>query len=473
MDRRTVLRLMAGGAAALIPTVKPAGKPTKPPKPTSTPLPISVRPQGGDGKVIIRPRTRTATAGQGAPYGGAVTHGDQLTTNHVGPWTLQGVSKGSETLDSSLSDPGRGYWRFDTPDEFSSTTAWPSNANDSNPSILNATSLHEGTVTGSPVTIDGYSIPVGTRIVQFRVMPNQIPFYAQGTSLKVLFRGCRFRWTNGLGGEGLFNDNVATSSQQVMLHYCDVGLLSREVPAASEGEIIIKFIGGLNHRLLRNHQTLSATFNQPNVSGCEYTENYIDDMIYPYGAGGPNSDFLPKHLNGISSEGGLTSIKILRNRIIAPSPDGATGSTGTALGQPGYGTQSGQTGYGSGTNPGRLVDQTDCIALFSGEGLNIGDGVTGLQIKDNYLGGAGYCVYAGSAGAQNLVMTGNTFTTRYWTDGGNFGAVTATPTWGSNGNSQSNNVWADDYGTGGNGATATANRQYPSGNGPRVGASVI
>ena len=56
MDRRTVLGLMAGGAAALIPTGRPTHKP-KPPKPTPTPTPVSVRQQGGT--VIIRPRTRT------------------------------------------------------------------------------------------------------------------------------------------------------------------------------------------------------------------------------------------------------------------------------------------------------------------------------------------------------------------------------------------------------------------------------
>lgn len=71
------------------------------------------------------------------------------------------------------------------------------------------------------------------------------------------------------------------------------------------------------------------------------------------------------------------------------------------------------------------------------------------------------------------MVTGNKITTRWWTNGGNFGAITDIPAWGSNGNSQSNNTWADDYGTGGNGCTALADRQYPAGNGPRAGTSFV
>jgi hypothetical protein len=405
----------------------------------------------------------------------AVTHGDQLTINDVGPWALQARTKGTESLDT-VAGPSRGYFRFDTPDEFSSSSAWPSNANDSNPGVLNNPSLHAGTVTGSPLTIDGYTIAVGTRIVQFRELPDTYEFYAQGTSLKILYRGCRFRSEFGYSGIGIFNDASSTSSQQIMLHYCDIGLTSKDPPNGTEGLMHIKFLAGQNHRLLRNYHTISATYIQPNAQGCEITENYIDDYLYPYGDGGTEG-VLPNpnagHLNGLSTEGGLTSIKILRNRILAPSPDGATGSTGTALGQVGYGTQPGQSGYGAGTAPGRIVPATDCIAIFTNGGDNIGDGVTGLQIKDNYVGGTGWCIYAPGVNSQNVTLTGNKITTRWWTNGGQSGAITAQPTWGSNGNTQSNNTWADDFGTGGNGTTAVANRQYPLGNGPRAGTSVI
>lgn len=415
----------------------------------------------------------------GGVYNRAVTHGDQLTVNDVGPWALQEVPKGTETL-SSLTGPGRGYWRFDTPDEFSSSTAWPSDANDSNPSILNDTTLHEGTVTGSPVTIDGYSIPVGTRIVQFRDFPDGYDFYAQGTNLQVLFRGCRFRSATGYGQTGVFNDNTAAATQRIYMHYCDLGTTTKDVANGSTGHVIVRFLGGANHRILRNHHTNSSTFYQPNTQGCVFVENWINEFVFTYGESGTSGGFGSDvyHNNGISSEGGLTSITIQRNRILAPSPDGATGGGLTAAGQPGYGTQSGQTGYGAGSNPGRVVGQTDCIALFTTNGLaNAGTSPGSILIDSNYLGGTGVPLYAGNGdGAHpgsNIWVTNNKFTTQWWENGGQFGAITDTPTWGSNGNAQSNNVWADDYGTGGNGTTATADRQYPLGNGPRAGTAVI
>lgn len=409
---------------------------------------------------------------------GPVTHGDQLTVNSVAPWTLQGVAKGAETL-GTLSGPSRGFWQFSTPDEFSSAAAWPSNANDANPSVLNNPALHSGTVTGSPVTIDGYTIPVGTRIVQFQVFPSGFDFFAQGTSLKVLFRGCRFRWTQGVGGSGLFNDNGSTTSQQIMMHYCDIGYTSLDPAPGETGLMHIKFLGGQGHRLLRNYHTRSSTFIQPNAQGVEVTECWIDEYIYAYGESGTSGGFdsTVLHLNGISSEGGLTSVKILRNHILCPSPDGATGSTGSAAGQIGYGTQPGQTGYGAGTNPGRLTTQTDCIALFSSNGLpNLGDAITGLQVKDNLLGGSGYCLYAGNSlgNCQNVIVTGNKVTTRFWSNGGNHGPITDVPAWGTSGNVTSGNTWADDYGTAAaDGSTAIANRQFPAGDGPRAGTTVF
>jgi hypothetical protein len=262
------------------------------------------------------------------------------------------------------------------------------------------------------------------------------------------------------------------------MHYCDVGLSSLDPTDGGFGASIIRNIGGSNHRYLRGYHTISATFFQPNVPGIAIVENYIDEFLYPYGDGGtqgiiPNPD--AGHLNGISSEGGMTSIQILRNHIIAESPDGATGSTGSALGHIGYGTQVGQSGYGAGTNPGRLIASTDCIALFTSNGQpNIGDGITDLQIKDNYLGGTGYALYAGNTTAQGVICTGNTFTTKYWPNSGQFGPVTYEPAWGSNGNVATGNLWADDYGTSPHpGSDLLATRQYPTGNGPRTGAVIF
>lgn len=409
--------------------------------------------------------TRLLQSGGGT---GPVSHGANLTMNNVGPWTLQSVAKGSEVL-SSLTGPVRGYWRFDTPDEFAPTSTYTYDNNPSN---------HGGVVPAGGLTIDGYVVPAGVRVVQFYNFPNGYDFSAQGTSLKILFRGCRFRWSTGVSGTGIFNDSTSTAAQQIMVHYSDIGLQSKN-PTGGEGLMHIKFIGGANHRLLRNYHTLSSTFLQPNTTGCVIVENYIDEALYIFGENGPSGagDFL--HLNGCSTEGGLSTLHILRNRIVMPSPDGSTGGGMTASGQPGYGTQVGQTGYGSGTDPGRIVPQTDCIALFTSNGTQWL--ATDVQIRDNLLGGSGYPLYAESTVGQqtNLKITGNRVTTKWWTAGGqqaggpvSWGAGSAIVN-GVNGCELSGNTWADDYGTGGNGTTATANRQYPAGNGPRVGTIAI
>jgi hypothetical protein len=410
----------------------------------------------------------------------AVTNGQDLTPAMTGPWAVQNVAQGSETLGSSLTGPPRGFWRFDTTSEFVPAGVWPASASDSNLSALNNPSLHGGTVTGSPVQIDGYTIPAGTQIVQFQIFPDGFDFDAQLTSLVVLFRGCRFRFTQGLGGTGLFNDFNSTSGQQIMVHYCDIGMTTLDPPATAPGNMIIKNLGGLNHRYLRNFHTRSGTFYQPNTQGVSIIENYIDEYIYTYGEAGVDGagpDASTLHLNGSSSEGGITSIKILRNRITCPSPDGSTGSTGSAAAQIGYGTQPGQLGYGAGSNPGRLTTQTDNIALFSSNALpNQGTSPGAIQVSDNYIGGSGYCLYAGNAlgNCTNITVTGNRVTTRWWPNGGNFGPITDVPAFGTNGNVTGGNIWADDYGTAVNpGSTALADRQYPAGNGPRAGTAVF
>lgn len=395
----------------------------------------------------------------------AVGHGAELVIENTGPWALQGVAKGSETLANKT--PGGSYWRFDNPDEFAPTGTYVYNNNTTN---------HGGVVPAGGMTIDGYSVPAGTRVVQFYNFTSG-DFYAQGTSLKVLFRGCRFRWAVGCDGTGLFNDNGATASQQIMVHFCDIGLNTKD-PTSGEGLMHLKFLGGANHRVLRNYMTNGSTFLQPGVSGTEIIENWIDEAIYTYGELGPSGagDFL--HLNGCSSEGGLQVLHILRNHILYPSPDGSTGGGLTAAGQTGYGTQPGQTGYGSGSAPGRKVPQTDCIALFTSNGTQWLS--TDVQVRDNLIGGAGYCLYAESSAGQqtNLKITGNKVSTKWWTNGGQEGGPVS---WGNgspivngvNGCELSNNTWYDDYGTGGDGTTATADRQYPYGNGPRVGTTAI
>ena len=53
------------------------------------------------------------------------------------------------------------------------------------------------------------------------------------------------------------------------------------------------------------------------------------------------------------------------------------------------------------------------------------------------------------------------------------GPYQGTVPFGTAGNVNSDNRYLDDYGTGGDGSTAIANRQYPAGNGPRTGTSAF
>ena len=391
----------------------------------------------------------------------AVTHGTQLLPTMVGPWALQGVTKGAESL-TVIPAPTRGYWRTDTPAEFSPQQTYVLN---------NLPSNHGGTVPAGGLVIDGYAVPAGTFVAQFQDMSATDVFCQGMTSGTFLFRGCRFR--NGTTGDSSqFNDSGSGAGFSVFNHYNDFGAPD----ANTAGGPFIKMIGGSNHRVLRCMFSFLGTALQPNVQGCVVVENYMDDFIYIYGEkgiSGVGPDVTTKHLNGLSTEGGLTRLIVARNHIIMPSPDKSTGPN-SAAGQVSYGSQPGQLGYGGGSNPGRLTTQTDCIALFTLQGENIGDATTGIQIKDNFLGGSGYSLYGGNTGtATNNVYTGNRFTTRYWTDVASHGPYQGTVPFGTAGNINSDNLYLDDYGTGGDGSTTIANRQYPAGNGPRTGTSAF
>lgn len=385
----------------------------------------------------------------------AITHGKYLEVSDVGPWSLQGVARGAEQL-QTIAAPSRGYWRHDTPNEFSPTGTYVYNNDPSNKG---------GIVPSGGLTIDGYFVPAGTRVTQFRDL-SATDFLAQGVGGTWLFRGCRFR-NDSIGGSSTFNDNNATYTQ--FIHFCDFGGTHPDTPSGG----FWKSIGGTGHRFYRSMVSDSWTGLQPNSPNFEVTENIITDIHFAYGELGPNGngDNATYHVNGLSVEGSARGLVIRRNKILLPSPDRVPAAVGgTGPGQVGYGTQPGQIGYGAGTAPGRVVPQTDCIAIFAILGSN--DDVT---IEDNLLGGSGYCLYAGNAdgNARNMKVRGNQFTTQWWTNGGNFGPITDVPTWGVNGNVAEGNTWADDYGSGGNGSTAIASRQYPSGTGPRAGTLVF
>lgn len=385
-----------------------------------------VSPDGGDGGIV--------------PVGSSITHGAELTPAHVGPWSLQAVTQGSEKLDKPAV-PGEGFFRLG---EGADTGLIPKGAfvgSDADLAHLNDPSNHGGTL-AADTTIDGFVVPAGTKVVQFRDLPS---IYAQGLAGDYLFRGCRFRNTGDT-----FNLAHTDDKLHVFIHYSDFG---GDGPNDDEdGGGFLHILGGSNHRVLRSFFQYVGTAIQPNVDGMLIQENFIDHVAYYLGEGGADKN--PNtpdnyHINGISSEGGLHSLRILRNHITVPSPDGAVA--------PSYGA------------PNRVVPQTDCIALFQSLGGPYpGDDATGIQVRDNYLGGSGYVIYGGGDGSKNVKITGNRITTRWWTNGGGFGPFASAPPAGS-GNEVKDNTWADDFGDKGDGIQPTSARQYPNGDGPRKG----
>lgn len=361
------------------------------------------------------------------PPPAGITHGDQLVITDVGPWALQGVAKGSESLDV-VPVPGRGFWMMDTPSEWAPTGTYV---------LSNAASNKGGIVPVGGLTIDGFAVPAGTVVCQFRDLSGT-DFSAQGQGGSYLFRGCRFR-QRGVGDPSQFNDFTATYTNR--LHYCDMGGLS--AADADADAPFWKAIGGQNHRVLRCYMTYQKVALQPNTPNFAIIENYIDKITFFWGPVGPPGGGGPNHTAAIGCEGGGNGFRFQRNRIFVPSPDDA----------------------------GRVIENGATVAM---EGTN-GQTYTDCQITDNYVAGANYSflLFGERAGQTNLVFTGNKVTTQFWTNSGISGPVQAGPfpvPWGSNGNVQSNNTWADDYGTGGNGTgTPLGSRQFPAGNGPRKG----
>ena len=361
------------------------------------------------------------------PDPGGITHGEQLTINDVGPWKLQNVAKGAESLDV-VPVPGRGFWILDTPAEYAPTGAYVAN---------NLASNKGGIVPAGGVTIDGFALPAGTVVCQFRDLSGaDFSAHVGGT---YLFRGCRFR-QNGVGDPSQFNDFNATYTNY--LHYCDMGGLSAaDVDADAP---FWKSIGGVGHRVLRCYMTYEKVALQPNVHDFQILENYIDKITWFWGAAGPPGGGGPNHTAAIGCEGGIHGLRIMRNRIVIPSPDDAA----------------------------RVIENGATVAM---EGTGSDVPYSDCQIVDNYVAGANYAflLFGEDPGQTNLVVTGNKVTTQWWTNGGISGPLQAGPfpvPWGSNGNVKSNNTWADDYGTGGTGSgTPLSSRQFPAGNGPRKG----
>lgn len=339
------------------------------------------------------------------PTSGIVTHGEQLTTAHTAPTAL-GVTNGQLTTPNV---PSRGYFRGDTPLEFVPNQTYAYNDDPSNKG---------GIVPAGGMLIDGYAVPAGTYVAQFQTFTTD--FYISG-STSLMFRGCKIRGVNRAPG---YWNTAAGWSGKMYIGYCDLGGLG--ATDADYNEVPIKINAGSGGIIYRNYISYTTTGIQINANGYDLTENYIEKLTYYYGPNPPPGESTDKHINGITLNGGETCIRILRNYIVGQNPDDA----------------------------GRTINQTDCISFFQdfgtfpGSGTNR-DGSTGYQVLDNYVGGTGYCIYAGknagssSNSVQNMVMTGNKVTTQWYANGGANGYLAAAPTWGTLGNVWSNNTWAD------------------------------
>lgn len=365
-----------------------------------------------------RQLVRTAAAAAPSIPGGAVTHGDQLTMAKVGPWTVQGVSQGSETLNTltgtQLAE------RIST---------FPGNAR---PSWIpgtdyvynNSTSNHGGIVPSGGLTIDGYSVPAGTWVVQFQdCSADNIIIEGDcggaGSAFPgVLFRGCRMR--NAYTAPGFFNQNGQSPGGTIWMLYCDGGAVDTTHMCESIFES-----KGLDTRdkdrlyVIRCYLSLATTLVFLRNSGDAAIENFCEKV----------QDFgdASKHLNGIGNSGGQTATMWLRNNMIMVQQAGSTQLTDVV-----------QFAADDGAYPGTGTNQ---------------DGSSGYQIRDNYLGGAAFTLQLGvdksntAADVKGIVVTGNHFSQSLYTNGGSSGLGYKGPTWGSLGNQWgspgTDNIWVD------------------------------
>ena len=405
-------------------------------------------------RAMVGPRLMTAgsaTINVDSVSGGSITHGIQLTIADVGPWKLQGVSKGSEVL-SALTGAQLAERVCNDPN-------WgrPSWIPGTNYVYNNDPSNHGGIVPAGGMVIDGYNVPAGTWVVQFRdTSAGQMIIQGNSGDLGpawpgVLFRGCRMRsnWT----APGCYNGNAIANNGKIWFMYCDAG--GTDIIAPNTCDSAIESQGnGPNDRqfIIRCYLSTAATLAFGRNNGDAFIENYGE--IVP--------EFKPNlyHLNGLANGGGQTATLWLRNHLsFSPRADGVS------------------------KNP-YYKPQNDVIQMaadgggYPGTGINL-DGSKGYQIRDNYIGGANYCLQLGvdknntSAVVSNVVVTGNKFTTYWFSRFGETGICYKTPTWGVQGNVWSNNIYADDYGSGAwSYTTGNAGRQYPLGNGPNVGATI-
>ncbi len=339
-----------------------------------------------------------------------------LTGTNVGPNAL--LKSGSYPAPSSsspgpltlLTPPVSGSWRLDggSSDFLALLAAW---ATTTTPYVYNNSPSNPGGIVPSGgMLIDGQPVAAGTYVFQFFDF-SLGSFILLSGGPSVLFRGCRIRAATT--SPGFFNSQSGGYSNMCALHYCDFGAPGSAVAYTNAVTVQIAQAGAV--RAYRNYvsYTASAFILEQGITGTlDVIENVVEKMTL----------FQPGyHLNGIKLQGGNTCGRILRNRVVFDVAD----ELGNQLTQ---------------TDPVGLI-QTD--GNFPGTGTNP-DGSQGYVIAGNVVGGGGYSMYLGSGGSvANLALTGNLVTTSAYATGGCYGPYTAAPTWGSNGNTKSGNVWMD------------------------------
>lgn len=329
----------------------------------------------------------------------------------VGPAAL-GVST-SQLRKTAVNGARVGSW----PTDFHpwSSGGWIPNA----PYIYNNDpNNHGGYVPAGGMVIDGFNIPAGVWVSQFNDFDGSMIINGNSNGQSpdfpgIVYRGCRWRGPNTAPG---YLNIYQNSNTNVWVLFSDAGGLGAAANQFNETPFSTGD-GNSNTVFYRNYISYTSTGIQPGNRGPQVIENYIEKMtLY-------NPDL---HLNGISFNGGQKNALVLRNKVLVQNPDDA----------------------------GRTISQTDAIAFFQdfgdyqGTGTNL-DGSVGYKVKDNYIGGGGYSLYAGmnsgktATSVKNMVVTGNQVTTQWWPNGGMWGPVTAEAVWGSYGNVALDNIWAD------------------------------
>lgn len=352
--------------------------------------------------------------------GGDVTHGNQLTLNHVGPWTVQGVSAGAETLrtvsGASLSERVSNWH---------ARPSWiPGTTYD-----VNDTSLtnYGGIVGGGGATIDGRVFAAGTYVVQNTLFSGNTSIIIEGKGgtsgpfVGIVFRSCQMR--NGYSAPGFYGQNSQSTDGVVAFHYCDAGSVDLATVCESAFESSHNLGANDRQHVLRCYisNVTSAAFGRN--SGDSFVENYVR-AVTDFG----NPAY---HLNGFANSGGETATLWLRNNMVLQKQSGSTQVTD-------------------------VIQMAADNGGYPGGGANI-DGSTGYVVKDNHLGGANYVLQLGRdvGRATTLAHThidGNTITTSLYANGGESGLGYKGPvawdaddgtgdgnTWGTN----SANTWYD------------------------------